>query len=173
MQKKTNSFTTIPKIPGQKAAFQFSEKDLNQITWLLACELKGGDRIFLEGPLGVGKSTFTYSLLRNLGASQAYYGSPSFPIAREYPLISKEFVVVHIDLFRIKNETDLEQTGIDSYLWDSGERNLVIAEWFSLWPTFFEQALHQPTVPCSTHWQINLNFIKNTTHERTIELIRS
>lgn len=103
----------------------------------LAKELRAGDRVILEGPMGVGKTTFARSLLHSLGVHQPPEGSPSFAIAHEYD--SPQGGVVHIDFYRLKHESEIDDSGIPSYYW---ERNLiVISEWISSWPEFHQAVL--------------------------------
>lgn len=49
----------------------------------LACELRGGEVICLEGELGAGKTTFAQGLLKGLGA-EGPYTSPTFLIIKHY-----------------------------------------------------------------------------------------
>lgn len=94
--------------------------------------LAPGDRVLLEGPLGAGKTTFARGLLKGLGVIQPPEGSPSFAIAHEYDSARGE--VVHIDLYRIKDESELEDAGINAYYWE--REAVVISEWTSLFPGF-------------------------------------
>jgi len=94
------------------------------------------DRVLLEGALGVGKTTFARALLQGLGVVQPPEGSPSFAIAHEYD--SPRGPVVHVDLYRIRNEAEIEEAGISAYYWERDA--IVIGEWISMFPGF-ERAL--------------------------------
>lgn len=98
----------------------------------LAKELRPGDRVLLEGPMGVGKTTFARALLSGLGLDQPAEGSPTFAIAHEYE--TPRGPVVHMDFYRLKTESEIDEAGIPSYFW---ERDLIaITEWLSSWPQF-------------------------------------
>lgn len=101
-------------------------------TWTVArefaAELKPGDVVCLEGDLGAGKTTFTQGLCAALGCS-GRVTSPTFCIVREHPAANAEASVpllVHMDLYRLSGEEDVEAIGWDDYL----ARGAVIAvEW--------------------------------------------
>ena len=115
----------------------------------LAHHLQPGDRVLLEGPMGVGKTTFTRSLLVGLGVIQPPEGSPTFALAHEYD--APVGGVVHIDFYRIRDESEIEDAGIYSYYW---ERNLiVISEWLSSWPEFEKAVLTSGRI-----WQVQIAF---------------
>jgi tRNA threonylcarbamoyl adenosine modification protein YjeE len=82
--------------------------------------------------MGVGKTTFARALLSGLGVLQPPEGSPTFAIAHEYQ--SRAGDVIHLDLYRLETEDELEEAGIPAYFW---ERNaIVLVEWLSLFESF-------------------------------------
>jgi tRNA threonylcarbamoyl adenosine modification protein YjeE len=83
--------------------------------------------------MGAGKTTFARALLAGLGVVQPPEGSPSFAIAHEYA--SPRGSVVHIDFYRLKHESEIEEAGIDAYFWERPD-GIVISEWVSLFPRF-------------------------------------
>ena len=125
-----------------------SELELGEAAAQLAEELKPGDRILLEGPLGAGKTTFARFLLKALGVDQPPEGSPTFAIAHEYTCPKGD--VVHIDFYRLKSADEIDDTGIPSYYWERSA--IVISEWLSLWPEFESQVLKS-----GTSWRISLS----------------
>ena len=103
------------------------EVDSVEETWELAREfargLKPGDVVCLEGDLGAGKTTFTQALARALGVA-GRVTSPTFCIVQEHP--GPGLFLVHMDLYRLAGEEDLEAIGWEDYL----ERKAVIViEW--------------------------------------------
>lgn len=58
--------------------------------------------IYLEGPLGAGKTLFTAGLAKGLGIEESIR-SPTYAIAQEY---TGDTPLLHIDLYRVKNETN-------------------------------------------------------------------
>ncbi len=86
-------------------------------TWALAKEfakeLKPGDVVCLEGDLGAGKTTFTQGLAAALGVP-GRVTSPTFCIVQEHQ--SKDVLLVHMDLYRLHGEEDVEAIGWEDYL---------------------------------------------------------
>ena len=86
----------------------------------LAAQLKRGDIVRLEGDLGAGKTTFVQSLAAALGAA-GRVASPTFCIVREHPIGQSQdpaapSLLVHMDLYRLNSEEDVEAIGWDDYL---------------------------------------------------------
>ena len=78
-----------------------------------AATLKGGEIVCLEGDLGAGKTTFTRYLAAALGAKGAV-SSPTFCIVQEHQ--SPDVLLVHMDLYRLHGEEDVEAIGWEDYL---------------------------------------------------------
>ena len=87
--------------------------------------------LLLKGNLGVGKTTFTKFLLKNLG-SKDEVSSPTYAIVNEYH--TPKGKVFHFDLYRMKNITEVYDIGMDEYL-DNAQ--LCIIEW----PEIYEEEL--------------------------------
>ena len=104
----------------------------------------------LTGELGSGKTAFVQGLARGLGVPQEYYiTSPSFTLINEYPGRRRLF---HVDLYRLENYTDLEETGLYDILEGDG---VVAVEWAEKLP---EDLL-------STYIAIGFNIIDDETRE--------
>ena len=85
--------------------------------------------IALYGDLGSGKTTFMQGLALGLGIKKRVL-SPTFIIMRQYPISSIKYLVsnlIHVDLYRIKDEKDVESLGLQE-LW-SDPNNVIAIEW--------------------------------------------
>jgi tRNA threonylcarbamoyladenosine biosynthesis protein TsaE len=95
----------------------------------LATKLKGGDIVLLHGDLGAGKTTLVKGIAEGLGVTDDIV-SPTFTLMNLYPVPSSRSLVsrlVHVDTYRLENENQLIEIGIEDYL---GEPNTVfIIEW--------------------------------------------
>ncbi len=96
-------------------------------TWALARalakELAPGDVVCLEGDLGAGKTTFTQGLAAALGVP-GRVTSPTFCIVQEHQ--SPERLLVHMDLYRLRDEEDVEAIGWGDYL---ARGAILVVEW--------------------------------------------
>ena len=88
----------------------------------LALQLRPGDIILLEGPLGSGKTTLVKGIARSLGV-EAEITSPSYPIVSEY---SGRCDLYHVDLYRIESFAEFEALGLDDVMYSS---NITLIEW--------------------------------------------
>jgi tRNA threonylcarbamoyladenosine biosynthesis protein TsaE len=80
--------------------------------------------IGLRGELGAGKTTFVRALLRGLGY-EARVPSPTYTLLEQYAV--GELVVVHLDLYRLANEAELENLGLRDWL--EAPATWVLIEW--------------------------------------------
>jgi tRNA threonylcarbamoyl adenosine modification protein YjeE len=126
-------------------------------------QLKRGDRVFLEGELGAGKTTFARAMLEALGIDQPAEGSPTFPIAHEYQ--SPRGEVIHVDFYRLKREAELEEAGITAYFWE--REAIVLSEWISLFPSFRDAVLKTRV---GRVFRVTLSRIPNRELERDVSV---
>lgn len=117
--------------------FNCSEEELkSHIQKWVASEPSGFKNtiVFLEGEMGAGKSTFARVLLSELVEGFSSMGSPTFPLVQEYRARAG-FPIYHIDLYRLKNERELEDSGILHQIEESSA--LALVEWPDLFPGVF------------------------------------
>src|SRR3569623_2603838 len=77
----------------------------------LALLLGPGDTITLSGDLGAGKTTAARAMIRYLAGDETYeVPSPPFTLTQTYDL--PPFPVLHADLYRIADATELEEIGL-------------------------------------------------------------
>ena len=79
--------------------------------------------ILFHGEMGAGKTTFIKSLASLLGVKNAM-SSPTFSLVNEYE--AKEGLVYHFDVYRLKNEAEAFDFGIEEYLYSG---NWCFIEW--------------------------------------------
>ena len=111
-------------MPAMTGAFEVSSVEE---TWALAkrlaAELKPGDVVRLEGDLGAGKTTFVQGLAASLGVA-GRVTSPTFCLVQEHR--GDGVLLVHMDLYRLRNEDDVLAIGWEDYL---AEGAIVAVEW--------------------------------------------
>ena len=90
--------------------------------------------VYLEGELGSGKTTLARGLLRRLGVTGTIR-SPTYTLLESYE--SQDWLVMHIDLYRLDGPQELEPLGFRDQL-SAGA--LLLVEW----PERAAQALPPP-----------------------------
>ena len=97
------------------------------IAKVFAKNIKVGDVLFLIGELGVGKTTFIKFLINffqiNKNHSVTEIPSPTFNLINEYQIDS--LILKHYDLYRIKNEKELNSIGI----FEDNSEQITLIEW--------------------------------------------
>ena len=79
--------------------------------------------ILFHGEMGAGKTTFIKALAKALGVEKAT-SSPTFSLVNEYQ--AKNGLVYHFDVYRLKNESEAFDFGIEDYLYSG---NWCFIEW--------------------------------------------
>ena len=134
-----------------------SLEQLNSLSEKVANQLKEKDCIYLIGEIGVGKTTFTRYLINYLqkkeGLMTTEVLSPTFNLLYEYDL--KKFKIMHYDLYRLKNEKELNTLGI----FQENENAVKIIEWPSLLK-----------IPLSDKLEIHLDYAKHD-NERKLRFL--
>ena len=103
------------------------EKDTKLIAERLCKHINLGDFILLTGNLGVGKTTFIKYIINSFQRINrqklSEVPSPTFNITNEYQI--KKILIKHFDLYRIKNEKELNNLGIQENL----KKQITLVEW--------------------------------------------
>ncbi len=90
----------------------------------LALLVGPGDVITLSGDLGAGKTAAARSLIRYLAGEDALeVPSPTFTLVQSYEL--PPFPVMHADLYRVEDESELEEIGLSPL----PDATLALIEW--------------------------------------------
>lgn len=90
----------------------------------IAAILRPGDVIALSGDLGVGKTTLARAILVALGLTSEA-PSPSFSIVQPYKPAETRLPVLHVDLYRINNPSDIVELGLD----EARSDHALLIEW--------------------------------------------
>ena len=104
-----------------------SENNTRAVSEKLSEGLKIGDIVCLFGNIGVGKTTFIKYLInsfqkKNKG-STIEVPSPTFNILNEYNV--KEFKILHFDLYRLRDKSEINNLGI----FEDRNDSLILIEW--------------------------------------------
>lgn len=111
------------------------------------------DVILLDGELGTGKTCLIQGIAHGLGIEQ-YAFSPSYVLIREY---FGRLPLYHIDLYRLNNIEEIDELGLEEYLYGNG---ICVIEWAS-------RGL--PLLP-RDHLLINLDYVSAYESHRNINL---
>lgn len=84
--------------------------------------------ICLEGDLGAGKTTLSKEVIKSFGYIDQVQ-SPTFVISKTYPVKHTFEKIIHIDAYRIEDDSELIPIGFDKIIKDSN--NLILIEWAS------------------------------------------
>ena len=104
-----------------------SEKSTRELAENLTSQLNGGEYIFLYGEMGVGKTTFVKHFINKFHMDEKLepieVTSPTFNLLNEYE--TKNFTIKHYDLFRIKNNLEIN----DLDIFDMNNQTITFVEW--------------------------------------------
>lgn len=101
---------------------------------LISTILKPNDLVLLEGLIGVGKTQFVKFYCKYIGCDQTVT-SPSYTLVNMYNI--QNYNIVHADLYRIEDENELLEMGIEDYLIN----NITFIEWGEKFQDFFSEYL--------------------------------
>ncbi|EKD70353.1 MAG: putative ATPase or kinase [uncultured bacterium] len=100
-----------------------TEEELQNFAGSLAKLTPDNIIIYLDGPLGAGKTTFSRGFLRGLGY-QEKVKSPTYTLVEPYEVSGKK--IFHFDLYRLQDVNELEHIGIHDYF---SQNAIFLIEW--------------------------------------------
>jgi tRNA threonylcarbamoyladenosine biosynthesis protein TsaE len=148
----TNIFATIIQITVQK---EFTIQNIHIVAKEVWQQFQANKVWAFDAPMGSGKTTFIHALCDVLGVTDAV-GSPTFSIINQYQMADGR-ILYHLDLYRINDEEEAIQAGIEDVL-HSGEYCMV--EWPEKIPSLIPSNalnLHIETIN-STERRITVRF---------------
>lgn len=107
----------------EKVLLTSSPRQTQELARRFASLLRGGEIVFLRGPIGAGKTVFVKGVAEAMGLKSSPT-SASFSLMKRYQKGKK--TLYHIDLFRL-SEGEVFNLGFEEMLED--ETAVILAEW--------------------------------------------
>ena len=108
----SNSIEIISRNPGDTRTLGVS----------IGSQATPGYVVLLVGELGTGKTCLTQGILNGLGSTE-YAHSPTFVIMTQY---EARLTLYHVDLYRLQGIEEINELGLDEYLYNDG---IMVIEW--------------------------------------------
>jgi tRNA threonylcarbamoyladenosine biosynthesis protein TsaE len=123
-----------------KEYYSRSAEETRECARQFACSLKRGDVVALIGGLGAGKTEFVRGIADVFNCPELVT-SPTFTIVNIYhgTLQSKPYLINHLDLYRLKSESELGSIGFDEIIYGEG---ISIIEWADRYPNAIPKQAH-------------------------------
>lgn len=96
--------------------------DTRKLGRALAVDLRRGDCLTLNGPLGAGKTELARSIVRAAAGADIDVPSPTFSLVETYEFDTPLF---HIDLYRLDSPDQAVELGLDDMI----EQGITLIEW--------------------------------------------
>jgi len=116
-----------------------SPEETRSLGQKIACLLKKGSIVALQGPLGAGKTCLTKGIAAGIGVKEPVT-SPSYTIICEYEGILKgdSVQIYHIDAYRLAGNDDFSAIGGEEIVFGNG---ISIIEWCERIPDFIHDGV--------------------------------
>jgi tRNA threonylcarbamoyladenosine biosynthesis protein TsaE len=114
-------------------------------------DFAGNTRLFLVyAPMGAGKTTLIKEFCKQLG-SKDHFSSPTYAIINEYACPSGK--IFHFDLYRLKNEEELMDLGVEDYI--TGKEYC-----FFEWPELVEPLIDESYIKIEIEVNDNIRYLR-------------
>ena len=110
----------------------FTLDDIRQVATQFLTVTAGNKVFAIQGEMGAGKTTFVHALCKVMGVKDTV-SSPTFSIINQYST-SDDQTVYHMDLYRLKDENEAINAGIEDCLYSG---NTCLVEWPEKIPAIF------------------------------------
>ncbi|WP_423999698.1 tRNA (adenosine(37)-N6)-threonylcarbamoyltransferase complex ATPase subunit type 1 TsaE [Maribacter sp. IgM3_T14_3] len=104
--------------------FIYTESELNNIAEQII-KSSSSKTLAFYAPMGAGKTTLIKALIKALGSNDNV-SSPTFGLVNEYALESGELLGYHFDFYRLNDEEEAMDMGLDDYFASKG---WIFMEW--------------------------------------------
>ena len=121
--------------------FIYKEKDLSNIVKQLI-EKSNSKTLAFYAPMGAGKTTLIKAFIKELG-SKDNVSSPTFGLVNEYALENGELLAYHFDFYRLEDEVEAMDMGIDDYLTSD---SWIFMEWPEKIPNLIPKDVQEITI---------------------------
>ncbi|MGB2759350.1 MULTISPECIES: tRNA (adenosine(37)-N6)-threonylcarbamoyltransferase complex ATPase subunit type 1 TsaE [Maribacter] len=119
----------------------YKEKDLSNIVKQLI-EKSNSKTLAFYAPMGAGKTTLIKAFIKELG-SKDNVSSPTFGLVNEYALENGELLAYHFDFYRLEDEVEAMDMGIDDYLTSD---SWIFMEWPEKIPNLIPKDVQEITI---------------------------
>ena len=100
-----------------------SEDETRDLGLRIGKLLQPGTVVALNGTLGAGKTRLTQGIGLGLGVAAESIVSPTFTLCVPY---SGRFPLIHLDAYRIKDDSEVDELGLDELIEDGA---VLVVEW--------------------------------------------
>ena len=122
---------------------KFSLDNINGVAKEIIAMLDKKKVVALHGGMGAGKTTLVTAICKLMGVTDSI-GSPTFSIINQYQAADGQ-IIFHIDMYRLKDEEEALQTGVEDCLYSG---NCCFVEWPEKAPGIFPgDTLHIQLLP--------------------------
>lgn len=135
--------------------FKYPIEDIESVASAILKQVTSKTLLFY-GDMGVGKTTLIKALSKQLG-STSNVSSPTFSIVNEYEI--EDGLIYHFDLYRIKDEEEALNFGIEDYLFND---QWIFIEWPDKLVNFLPEKFNKIEIKLNLDGSRTLKLSNNT-----------